>query len=174
MNPQTQQPAYGCRLSMEDFMNLRNFCIELFHQEVLPALERRVGTLGRIVNDAKKGMKNVFKSFWRKPRDTSSHTKGVAKYKYDRIESQILLLGDTAFNMRDYDAALSMYRLVKDDYKADKSVVHAAHVNLMMAACQLMLEPGYRNRELTSQLEVLQQFIQTPQEVFLDITPYLV
>ena len=74
----------------------------------------------RHVNESKRGVKNVLKSFWRRPRDNSSHVKGVARYRYDRIESQILLLADAAFSMRDYDTAMSMYRLVKDDFKADK------------------------------------------------------
>jgi hypothetical protein len=69
-------------------------------QEIIPAYERRVGILLRQVNEAKKGVRNVFKSFWRKPRDSSTHMKGVAKYRYDRIEAQTLLLGDTAFCMR--------------------------------------------------------------------------
>lgn len=81
-------------------MSLRTFCIELFQQEILPAYERRVGVLLRQVNEAKKGVRNVLKSFWRKPRDSSSHMKGVARYRFDRIEAQTLLLGDTAFCMR--------------------------------------------------------------------------
>mmetsp|Transcript_14452 Transcript_14452/g.21723 ORF Transcript_14452/g.21723 Transcript_14452/m.21723 type:complete len:1460 (-) Transcript_14452:198-4577(-) len=153
VNPETNTPVVGTRLSMEDYMSLRTFCIELFQQEVLPAYERRVGVLLRHVNEARKGVRNVLKSFWRKPRDNSSHMKGVARYKHDRIEAQILLLGDTAFSMRDYEAALSMYRLVKDDFKADKSNLHIAHTNLMMAACQFMLEPGVRTREVGSYVE---------------------
>lgn len=54
----------------------------------------------RHVNESKRGVKNVLKSFWRRPRDNSSHQKGVARYRYDRIEAQILLLADAAFSMR--------------------------------------------------------------------------
>ena len=54
----------------------------------------------RHVNESKRGVKNVLKSFWRRPRDNTSHVKGVAKYRYDRIEAQILLLADAAFSMR--------------------------------------------------------------------------
>jgi trafficking protein particle complex subunit 8 len=54
----------------------------------------------RHVNESKRGVKNVLKSFWRRPRDNSSHQKGVARYRYDRIEAQILLLADAAFGMR--------------------------------------------------------------------------
>ena len=54
----------------------------------------------RIVNDTKKGMKNVIKNFWRKPREESVHDKGSVRYRYDRVESQILLLADTAFSLK--------------------------------------------------------------------------
>lgn len=63
-----------------------------------------------------------------------------ARYRYDRPETQTLYLGDLSFCMKDYETALSMYRLVKDDYKADKSMHHLAHTTLMMAACSVMME----------------------------------
>ena len=147
-------PVVGSRLSMEDFMELRNFCVELFQQEVLPAYERRVSVLSRIVTETKKGMRNVIKNFWRKPQAQESK-KGSSRYRYDKIEAQILLLADTAFNMRDYEAAMSMYKLVKDDFKADKSVLHIAHVTLMTAACHFMLEPNSRLRDIGYYTETL-------------------
>ena len=47
-------------------------------------------------------MKNVLKSFWRKPREEGSAlgrgtATGIVRYRFDRIESQILLLADTCF-----------------------------------------------------------------------------
>ena len=65
----------------------------------MPQTERRIGVLTRIVNDTKKGVKNVLKNFWRKPRE-ETHEKGSVRYRYDRVESQILLLSDTAFSLR--------------------------------------------------------------------------
>ena len=52
--------------------------------------------------DARKGVKNVLKSFWRKPREEGSALgggtgTGIVRYRFDRIESQILLLADTCF-----------------------------------------------------------------------------
>ena len=66
---------------------------------MIPCLERRIANLTRIVSDARKGMKNVFKSLWRKPREEAhSYAGGAAlRYKIDRIEAQILLLADTLF-----------------------------------------------------------------------------
>jgi hypothetical protein len=82
---------------MEDFMSLRDFCIALFQQDIVPILERRIMNLTKLVTDARKGMKNVLKSFWRKPREEVPQQRGGIKYRHDRIESQILLLADTCF-----------------------------------------------------------------------------
>ena len=70
-NPINGLPVLGCRLIMEDFVALREFCMSLYHQEILPCLERRIGNLSKIVADARKGVKNVLKSFWRKAREDS-------------------------------------------------------------------------------------------------------
>ena len=75
-NPINGLPVLGCRLIMEDFVALREFCMSLYHQEILPCLERRIGNLSKIVADARKGVKNVLKSFWRKPREDSP-TRGM-------------------------------------------------------------------------------------------------
>lgn len=117
-------------------MALRDFCIALFHQDIAPAIERRIQGLTRLVSDARKGVKNVIKSFWRKPREEVAQQKGAIKYRFDRIEAQILLLADSCFIIRvtkfifflfnligklqDYDTAVAMYKLVRDDFRADK------------------------------------------------------
>ena len=159
LDPSGENVVLGSYLSMEDFMSLRNFCIELFQHEVLPAYERRVSVLSRIVTETRKGMRNVIKNFWRKPQ-AQEIRRGSSRYRYDKIEAQILLLADTAFNMRDYDAALSMYKLVKDDFKADKAALHIAHVSLMTAACNSILEPNGRLRDINYYCEALSQIHQ--------------
>ena len=51
------------------------------------------------MTDARKGVRNVLKSFWRKPREELPvpSVAGGLRYKIDRIEAQILLLADTCF-----------------------------------------------------------------------------
>lgn len=175
-------PADGTKvlcslLSMEDFMALREFCVALFHKEIVPALEKRIGTLTKQVNEARKGVKNVLKSFWRKPREETGSTKGALRYRYDRIESQILLLADTSLSIKDYDTAASMYKLVRDDYRSDKSQLHLAHTALMLAVCQWIEctasgsgsgsaasgsgSAGRSSKDLLASLESLREVMQT-------------
>ena len=165
VNSINEERVLGSRLSMEDFMGFREFCVSLYIQDIIPCLERRIITLNKVVSEARKGVKNVLKSFWRKPREeSSSPSKGSLRYKSDRIETQILLLADTYFIIKDYEMASSMYRLVKDDYKSDKSYLHLAHTTLMMAACTMITEPG--RRELNTQLEQLGQILLNASDQF--------
>jgi hypothetical protein len=156
------KPVYGCRLSMDDFIQLRDFAHALFQDHVKPTLANRLTFLIRTVNETRKGMKNFLKGFLRKARDDSDSVRGAARYTFDRTESQILLLADTCFSIKDYSNALSYYRLVKEDFKADKSVLHLAHVNLMMVYCFSFL--GVDNsskRERKECIDQLATIIQT-------------
>lgn len=49
-HPVSGQPVLGCRLTMEDFVALREFCLTLFHQEILPCLEERIATLSKVID----------------------------------------------------------------------------------------------------------------------------
>lgn len=161
----------GALLSSRDKLALRRFISHMTTTVVIPAIERRIYELNAEVTNHKKGVKNVFKSFWRKPKDVGglnssvhgsvimnqSATKNKAgggdngpnsvPYAYDSIESQTRLLADTLFLIRDYEGALSMYRLVKDDYKHDHKLLHNASAHEMMALSMHLtdLSTGYRS-----------------------------
>ena len=152
----------GSCLSNDDLLNLREFALELAEKIVVPAMERRIFTLQANVTQSRKGVKNFVKSFWRKPREATSIPGGEdgsstghaptgptattprgstvaalppALYKHDRIEAQIRLLADTCFVMQDYEAALSNYKLIRDDFKSDKAWLHLGAVYEMIALC---------------------------------------
>ena len=79
-NPLNGNPALGCRLSMEDFMALRDFCMKLFNRDIIPVIERKTNFLGKQVSENRKGVKNVLKSFWRKAKDETD-LRGTVKYR---------------------------------------------------------------------------------------------
>ena len=169
----------GVCLSPSDKRAIRRYVANMVATGLVPAIERRIAHLNATVTNAKKGVKNVIKSFWRKPKENilvnvsgyndnsggasggennnqgsnndnastsidgggaNSSSSGNLKYRYDSIESQTRLLADTLFLMRDYEAALSVYRLVKDDYKHDKAHLHYASVQEMMVLCMHCLD----------------------------------
>jgi len=174
---QEEDPTWGgtrgCCLSQNDRMVLRRYLATMITSSLLPALERRISDLNFIVTDRKKGVKNVFKSLWRKPKeegtppskpiveqvttttttDKNNNNNKSIKYRCDSIESQVRLLADTLFLVRDWDAALGMYRLIKDDYKADKAMMEYASVNEMMALATYLMDPVGRAQETFSYME---------------------
>jgi len=157
----------GLCLSVNDKLAIRRYIATMITAGLLPALERRISTLNMNVSNAKKGVKNVFKNLlFRGKKDTglsnasvhgfsgvSTHgrasftaAKSVGgepevRYRFDSIEAQVRLLADTLFLMRDYEASLSMYKLVKDDYKHDRCLLHYASVHEMMGLCYYLLDP---------------------------------
>lgn len=157
----------GNCLSVSDRVKLRQFLSNLVTTALLPAMERRIADLNIIVSDRKKGVKNVLKSFWRTGKNTkdneeaersSSRAGPLQKsqdyvYRYDSIESQTRLLADSLFLMRDYEAAYSTYRLIRDDYKQDRAMAHYGSCQEMMAICLHFMDPYGRSREMFSNIE---------------------
>lgn len=154
------------RLSSDDTAELNRFAREILHSGVVPSIERRVAALHASVSNSRKGVRNVLKSWLRRPRDfahgaaaavvgdstqqqqpldqpaggaTKSTVRDASlpapKYPAETIEANIRLLADTAFAMRDHDTALGMYRLGRDDYKADRALGHLGSANEMIARC---------------------------------------
>ncbi|RMX65998.1 hypothetical protein KXD40_003116 [Peronospora effusa] len=131
----------GTLLSRDDVAQVKAFVRDFGLRFILSSLEGRIFQLNEVVSAMKKGVKNVFKSWLRKPKDlrqSNASVSGGVVYNCSSIESQTRLLADTAFLVRDYELALQMYRLVRDDFKSDKSVLHCANVNEMIAICLLL------------------------------------
>ena len=169
------QGRLGNCLSVNDRVVLQRYFQTLITGCLFPALERRISELNAIVSERKKGVRNLVKSFWRKPKDGNAamtvpsvddfndssassvprarRATMVVRYRSDSIESQTRLLADMLFLIQDYDAALGIYRLIRDDYKSDKAMVYYANVQEMMALCMIHTDPYGRAKEIFSQLE---------------------
>jgi len=164
-HPQTALTR-GCLLSGDDMLALRDMVAHIAVKEVVPALEKRLAVLNASVTSSRKGVKNVIKSWWRKPKeaeDRGGGQKGV-QYRHDQIESQILLLADCALSVRDVETALGMYRLVRDDYKSDKALLYQGCCQVMVAACHGALEgDSHKRRETEASLRDAIASFQTAQ-----------
>ncbi|KAF0690736.1 Aste57867_17888 [Aphanomyces stellatus] len=129
---------FGCYLSEDDRLALRTLIWDFGVKFVLPAMESKLFSLNETVAAVRKGVRNALKAWWRKPKDTSSKSTTYL-YRYDSIESNMRQLADIAFLIRDYELAYNMYRLVRDDYKNDKAMLHCAHANEAIALCLFMM-----------------------------------
>ena len=65
-----------------------------------------------------------------------------------------------------------MYKIARDDFKADKSMSHLAHTCLMGSLCYLLTDPS--RRELGLQLESLAQVMSTVNEVRFGLLLYYI
>lgn len=146
----------GTCLSVSDKARIRKYLVHLVTTAVLPALERRINDLNIVVSERKKGVRNVLKSFWggrKKEDEEPSEVSSSLLYRYDSVESQTRLLADTLFLIRDYDSAYSVYKLIKDDFKQDKSWNHYAAVHEMIALSLYLSDPYGRAKEIFSSIE---------------------
>ena len=71
---------------------IRDLVQQIVSSEVIPVMEKRIFNLNHHVSNVRKGMKNVIKSWWRKPKDEAERNQSGVQYRYDQIESQIRLL----------------------------------------------------------------------------------
>jgi hypothetical protein len=95
----------GGRLSPEDMINVQNFMSDLIQNIVVRHIESRIFTLTASVAKSKGGVRNALKSWWRKPKETTqSRTSNgdVLLYESSSVETQIRLLADLLFMVRDY------------------------------------------------------------------------
>lgn len=144
----------GRCLSPEDLGAIRDFVRGIASQVVVPSMERRILTLNATISSERKGMRNVIKSWWRKPREVGADPSaggdgsgvgagggggGGATYRFDRSASQVRLLADSAFLMRDFETAASMYRMARDDFKGDRAFLHYAAASEMLAISLYLL-----------------------------------
>mmetsp|Transcript_34665 Transcript_34665/g.55451 ORF Transcript_34665/g.55451 Transcript_34665/m.55451 type:complete len:1517 (+) Transcript_34665:112-4662(+) len=165
---------YGCYLTDADMESLSRFANELILSGVLAALEPKLFKLDQQVTAQRRGLRNTFRSLlWRKPKaeggsgtsspglgdgssvpdedgavsalpgDGSSERK--VQYLHDTIEANIRLLADLAFMVQDYDMALGMYRLARNDFDGDNAYVHQGSALVMMALCKLMKHATQRD-----------------------------
>ncbi|GBG28155.1 Trafficking protein particle complex subunit 8 [Hondaea fermentalgiana] len=136
-------------LSDKDIKTLKSFTKNLIITGVLSSMEGKISELDARVTAQRKGLRNTFRSFWRKPKEgaessaasynasTSASSRRI-RYLHDTIESNIRLLADLAFMVQDYELALSMYRIARDDFGGDKELLHQGSALEMMAICNLM------------------------------------
>eukprot|EP00750_Incisomonas_marina_P013045 INCI17209.6.p1 GENE.INCI17209.6~~INCI17209.6.p1 ORF type:complete len:1596 (-),score=327.37 INCI17209.6:122-4570(-) len=128
----------GALLSEEDVRGLRNFPVEFTQNGLFPALEQFVAELNAGIDKEKKGIKNAWRSWWKKPKAEAVQV-GQLQYAHSDIVSRVRTLADLSFIFRDYETAHTMYRMVKEDTKLDKAWNHYAGAVEMVALSLFML-----------------------------------
>ncbi|KAK3240229.1 hypothetical protein CYMTET_49920 [Cymbomonas tetramitiformis] len=145
----------GAQLTEDDLVTLDSLVKDFTIKVMLPYMENRVVSLNQQVTDTRKGLKNQLKSFWgyrkEKPKsgpEGQDALAGGGHYAYNSPESQLRILADLAFLLRDYELALSHYRLLAADYKADKAWKRFAGVQEAMGLTLFMTDGARREMEI--------------------------
>ena len=134
----------GSHLSPEDMMGLQKLMTDVVTKGVIVEMERRMFTINQEVNSSRKGLKNTFKSWFKSKETKRRRSTEDPVYDNQSIECQIRLLGDLAFMVRDYELALSMYRMVKDDFRNDRAWHHFASACEMIGICIFLSNGPYK------------------------------
>ena len=154
----------GRALAAEDLKSVQSFVEGLAFDGILRDTEKRMLELNQHVAAMRKGFRNQLRMFWRKPKDAQgvkaggevvatkeSEANGEHVYTYDSIESQVQTLADLAFLVQDYEMALGLYRIVREDYGADKALVHRACAYELMCVCLFLTEGSKKQIQEYSQ-----------------------
>ncbi|KAK1256626.1 hypothetical protein QJS04_geneDACA024792 [Acorus gramineus] len=135
-------------LNVDDVSEIMNLMQDLSTKHIIPHMEQKVRILNQQVSATRKGFKNQIKNlWWRKGKEDTPDVPSGPTYTFSSIESQIRVLGDYAFMLRDFELALSNYRLLSTDYKLDKAWKHYAGVQEMMGLSFFMLDQSYKDAE---------------------------
>ncbi|KAL6638002.1 hypothetical protein ACP70R_025574 [Stipagrostis hirtigluma subsp. patula] len=113
----------ACFLNTDDLNEIKDFMQDFASNHIIPYMEQKIRVLNQQVATTRKG------------------------YTFTSIESQIRVLGDFAFMLRDYELALSNYRLLSTDYKLDKAWKRFAGVQEMSGLCYFMLDQSRKDAE---------------------------
>lgn len=141
-------PRAGLFLGDEDVENIKEFMKELVVEHVIPHMEHKIRDHNHQVAANRKGLRNQIKHLWfRKGKEEVTEAPSGG-YTYKTMEAQIRLLADYAFMLRDYELALSSYRLLAGDFKSDKAWKHYGGAQAMSGICLFMLDQSRRETEI--------------------------
>ncbi|OMO68610.1 Tetratricopeptide-like helical [Corchorus olitorius] len=138
----------GCFLNIDDLNEIKDLMQELSSKHIIPYMEQKIRVLNQQVSATRKGFKNQIKNlWWRKGKEDALDSPDGPVYTFSSVESQIRILGDFAFMLRDYELALSNYRLISTDYKLDKAWKRYAGVQEMMGLTYFLLDQSRKEAE---------------------------
>lgn len=141
----------GVYLSLDDRQSVRMYIQKYLIPNVKKHMERKANELQTLVDQSRKGFANQFKRMF-----GTTRAKSNAKSKRDENtpryflnatdgnvnEAKVRFAADTCFLLKRFDQALSLYRLVLQDFKEDKAMDHLAATYQQIALCTAFLNTG--------------------------------
>lgn len=112
------ESALGSLITGSDLEALKSFVERVVVRCVLPELEARARSVHQHVTNTRRGLKNQIRSLWFKSLGGAGEDDGSVKcYGLSSQEGQMHWLADLALMLRDFEVAISTYKILADDYK---------------------------------------------------------
>ena len=122
----------GGSFSESERDNLMRVIKRMIEKGVLPFIEKRIRTLEGNVANTRKGIKNQFKSLWKK--SERGENDGLKEnFKMNKEELELRNLVDLALVSQDYETAVLNGKLPYSDFKKCKALRHAAGCQEVLA-----------------------------------------
>lgn len=127
----------GKYLSLHDMSYIASLVDELVTNGIIPHLERKIKNINLTIASKKKGISGALSTWFRKKKDDVSPS---GRYSYASSEIQLRKMADYCFLLRDYDSALTTYKLAASEFKNNKQdMKHYAGANEFIAISTLFV-----------------------------------
>mmetsp|Transcript_3681 Transcript_3681/g.13240 ORF Transcript_3681/g.13240 Transcript_3681/m.13240 type:complete len:1302 (-) Transcript_3681:1632-5537(-) len=156
-SPSPPSTTLHSRLTEADKSQLGRVTKDLIVKGIIPFMEKRIRYVSHHVASARKGLMNQFKMRLFKRKDAIEDKSASGALNGNSPETQLRLLADYAFMLKDYELAVSTYRLLVSDLKNDKAwmPLAAAYEGLGMA---LILHEGAKRDAEVALLDSIEAY----------------
>ena len=114
----------------------------MIEKNILPFLEKKIRFLETNIQNTRKGVKNAFKSLWKKPvRGENDGLKENFKMNKDELEFASLI--SLCLVTQDYETAMGNAKMPYNEFKKIKAFRHAASCQEVLTFASLGFDPSY-------------------------------
>ncbi len=136
---QVESLVRGRSFSDPDRLKISQVLKKVIEKQMLPFIEKRIRSLEGNVANTRKGIKNQFKSLWKKAERGESD--GLKEnFKMNKEELELRNLVDLAFVSQDYETAMRNGGIPLSDFKKCKAYRHAASCQEIIGLAQIAFE----------------------------------
>jgi hypothetical protein len=129
----------GGSFSVQDRDNIQRVLKKIIEKGMLPFIEKRIRGLENSIANTRKGLKNQFKSLWKK--SERGENDGLKEnFKMNKEELELRNLVDLAIVSQDYETAVLNAKLPYNDFKKCKAQKHAASCQEILAFSQVAFD----------------------------------
>ena len=129
----------GASFSESDRDSIYRVLKKVIEKGILPFIEKRIRMLEGSIANTRKGIKNQFKSLWKK--SERGENDGLKdNFKMNKEELELRSLVDLAMVCQDYETAVLNGKLPYSDFKKCKAQRHAASSQEILAFSQVAFD----------------------------------